>query len=60
MNTSNNYADFVDLDLNSENEYEPYGYQQGLPHVPFSKETPDEAVIENILLNHTKYHVYWE
>ena len=60
MNNNYNYADFVGMDLISDDEYEPYGYELRLQPASYSQESSVETRIEHMLLNHNKYHIYCE
>lgn len=60
MNNKHNYADFVGMSLTSNDEFEPYGYEPELQLATYEFETPQEKRIENMLLNHSKYHIYCE
>ncbi len=58
MNNSYNYTDFVGMSVNSDDEFEPYGYPA--ENTQFVEDTSIEARIENMLLNHSKYYIYCE
>ena len=60
MNNSYNYADFVGLDLKSDEAFEPYGYPPETSFHTYSEENAKEQRIENMLLNHSKYYIYCE
>ena len=60
MNTSHNYADFIGMSITSNDDYEPYGYQQEVETAHDSDYGSMESRIENMLLNHSKYHIYCE
>lgn len=61
MNNNYNYSDFAGLSLTANNELDYYGSQKQSRQVSIdSQESPTEKRIENMLLNHNKYHVYCE
>jgi len=60
MNNSCNYADFIGMDLSSDNEYGTYDYELEIQPMSYSQESSVETRIEHILLNHNKYHIYCE
>lgn len=61
MNNSYNYADFIGMSLTSNEEFEPYGYQQELQQLtPHSQESNIESGIEHMLFGQHKYHNYYE
>jgi len=61
MNNTINYADFIEMSVTSDEEFEPYGYSSELETGSSNTyESANEKRIENMLLSHSKYHVYCE
>lgn len=60
MNTSYNYADFIGMSITSTIDHEPVGHQPELEAPLEGEHSSMENRIENMLLNHSKYHIYCE
>ena len=60
MNTSYNYADFIKMDLTSNDDFEPYGYEAQPQKTTYESESPADTQIKNRPLNHGKYQAYSE
>ena len=60
MNNSYNYADFIELSLNSDDDFEPYGYEPQLQVRTYEHESAPESRVEHMLLNHSKFDVNCE
>jgi len=61
MNTNYNYSDFSELNLTSNNDSQRYEKQLELRQIPsHAEESNEEKHIIEMLLSHSKYHVYCE
>ena len=60
MNNSYNFSDFVGTSLLDDDEYDSYGHEAGLQLYDNSRDPVFDINIENMLLNHSKYHIYCE
>ena len=61
MNNSYNYADFIGMNLKSDDHFETQAYQAELQ--PVATQSQDQTIdnrIENMLFSHHKYHIYCE
>lgn len=61
MNNSYNYSDFIGMGLTANNEVDHYSTQPELQQVSTQpKESSADKHIEEMLLNHSRYHIYCE
>jgi len=61
MDNSYSNTDFVEMSLNSNDEFEPYGYQANLQLAScIAEQSAQEKRIENMILSHSKYYAYYE
>jgi hypothetical protein len=50
MNTSYNYSDFIGLSLDSNDDYEPYGYDmEALQTIEHAKSSTSDKSIESVI-----------
>ena len=50
MNTSYNYSDFIGLSLDSNDDYEPYGYDmEALQTIEHAKSSTSDRSIESVI-----------
>jgi hypothetical protein len=50
MNTSYNYSDFIGLSLDSNDDYEPYGYDmEALQTVEYAQSSNSDKSIESVI-----------
>lgn len=60
MNTSYNHADFIGLSLDSDDDYEPYGYGTQLMPVESDRTERTDKSIECVLFAPSPGHLFYE